>query len=116
MPVDAISFSNQTSVPANNATNVTIVHTIDFEPLISFVSQYKWGILLVAIGIILLIRIDLVASLIAIAKSKLGKKEKKEEHKDLEAGSFSYRDFEEKGDVIDVEYEVKGEKEVDNRK
>ena len=109
MPLDIISFANQTNATANNITNVTIVHTVDFEPLISFVSQYKWGILLVAIGIILLIRIDLVASLIAVTKSKIGKskKEKKERHKDLGEGSFSEKDFDEKEDIIDVEYEVK---------
>lgn len=77
--------------------------TIDFEPLISFVSQYKWGILLVVIGIALLIRIDLLASLIAVAKSKIGKKEKKEHHME--------------GDVIDIEYKViEDEGEIINRK
>lgn len=117
MPLDIISFANQTNATANNITNVTIVHTVDFEPLISFVSQYKWGILLVAIGIILLIRIDLVASLIAVTKSKLSKKENKEQHKDLESGSFSDKGFDGKGDVIDVEYELKEDgRETTNRK
>lgn len=116
MPLDIVSIANQPNATANNATNVTIVHKIDFEPLISFVSQYKWGILLVVIGIVLLIRIDLVASLIAVAKSKLVKKEKKEEHKDLGTSSFSERDFDEKGDVIDIEYEVKEGGEEDDQK
>jgi len=109
MPLGDIFLVNQTNATANNATNITVVHTIDFEPLISFVSQYKWGILLGAIGIILLIRIDLVASLIAVMQSKLGKKEKKEQNKNLESGSFSEKDFDEKGDVIDVKYEVIGD-------
>lgn len=112
-----ISLLDQTNVTTNNATNITIVHTIDFEPLISFVSQYKWGILLVVIGIILLIRIDLVASLIAVMQSKIGKKEKKDHHKDLGEGSFSEKDFDKRGDVIDAEYKVieKGEDDL-NRK
>ena len=108
MPLGNISLLNQTNATANNATNVTVVHTIDFEPLISFVLQYKWGILLVAIGIVLLIRIDLVASLIAVMQLKMGKsrKEKKEEHKDLGEGSFSEKDFDDKDEVIDAEYKV----------
>ena len=114
MPLGNITLVNQTNATANKATNVTVVHTIDFEPLISFVLQYKWGILLVAIGIVLLIRIDLVASLIAVMQLKMGKsrKEKKEEHKDLGEVSFFEKDFDKKGDVIDAEYKVieKGEK------
>ncbi|MGB7532952.1 MAG: hypothetical protein WA977_08285 [Halobacteriota archaeon] len=108
MPIGNISLVNQTNATANNTTNVTVVHTIDFEPLISFVSQYKWGILLVAIGIVLLIRIDLVASLIAVMQLKMDKsrKEKKEDHTDLGEGSFSEKDFNDKDDIIDVEYNV----------
>ena len=106
MPLGNISLLNQTNATPNNGTNVTIIHTIDFEPLLSFISEYKWGILLVAIGIVLLVRIDLLVSLIAVMQSKLGKKGKKEYHRDLEPGSFSYRDYDEYGDVIDAEYEV----------
>ena len=39
--------------------------------------------------------------------SKIGKKEKREHYKDLGSGSFSDEGFDEKCDVIDVEYEVK---------
>jgi len=46
------------------------------------------------------------ASLIAVAKSKLGKKEKKGHHKNLDSDSLSYKCFDEKGDVIDTEYKV----------
>lgn len=107
MPLTEVDLVNQTNATANNATNIIIVHTIDFEPLISFVSEYKWGILLVAIGIVLLLRIDLVALLIAVVQSKVGKsKKKKKEYKDSESDLFPDRGSDRKGDVIDVEYEV----------
>lgn len=106
MPINSSFNVTQTAV-TNNTANKTVVYLIKFKDLSSFLSEYKWGILLMLIGIVLLLRIDLVTSLIASTHSKLRKGKRRDKVREPMHNRS--------GEVIDADYEVLKDKST-NRK
>ena len=77
---------------------------IDLKSVLNFISQNIWGIVLIFVGIIILLKIDAILSIMAALKTKLSKKGKKDDSK---VKPFVRYHKGRQKEVINVEYKVK---------